>query len=180
MAYTKQNFVDQQVLTASHLNHIESGIVALDSGIEELSNGIDSSIAVLDGEITELNNAKIEIKLLWENASPTSNFSAQTISLDLSDADMVMIKFKAQASSTSTTRNNAFGFVGEQIPLVGYLNLGAGSNTAEFSYRLATISTTEIAFGKGYKKSTGSSATGEEKTERSTPVEIYTIKGVQK
>lgn len=29
MAYEKQNFVDGQVLTAEHLNHIEDGLVAL-------------------------------------------------------------------------------------------------------------------------------------------------------
>lgn len=40
MAYTKQNFVDQQVLTASHLNHIEDGIVAN-----------ESNIAVVDGKL---------------------------------------------------------------------------------------------------------------------------------
>ena len=30
MAYQKQNFTDGQVLTAEHLNHIESGISAMD------------------------------------------------------------------------------------------------------------------------------------------------------
>ena len=30
MAYEKQNFVDGQILTAEHLNHIESGISAMD------------------------------------------------------------------------------------------------------------------------------------------------------
>lgn len=120
----------------------------------------------------------VKIQKVWENASPTSDFKAQTIALDLSDAEMVMIKFKAQASSTSTTRNFAFGYVGEQAPLVGFLNLGAGSNSMEFSYRLATVSSTGIEFGSGYKKSTGSSSTGEAKAERSTPVEIYTLKGV--
>ena len=29
MSYIKQNFVDGQVLMASHLNHIEEGIVSL-------------------------------------------------------------------------------------------------------------------------------------------------------
>ena len=30
MAYEKQNFVDGQILTAEHLNHIEDGISAMD------------------------------------------------------------------------------------------------------------------------------------------------------
>ena len=31
MAYTKQNFVDNQILNAEHLNHIEDGIASLDT-----------------------------------------------------------------------------------------------------------------------------------------------------
>ena len=32
MAYEKQNFIDGQVLTAEHLNHIEDGIAGLEGG----------------------------------------------------------------------------------------------------------------------------------------------------
>lgn len=40
MAYTKQNFVDQQVLTAGHLNHIEDGIANAVSKSGDTINGV--------------------------------------------------------------------------------------------------------------------------------------------
>lgn len=43
MGYTKQNFVDGQVLTAEQLNHIETGIATLESRV--------SKVAVI-GEVT--------------------------------------------------------------------------------------------------------------------------------
>lgn len=38
MSYEKQNFVNDQILTADHLNHIENGIINLDNVINELNN----------------------------------------------------------------------------------------------------------------------------------------------
>lgn len=38
MSYTKQTFVDGQVLKAEHLNHIEAGIVALENAIGSLGS----------------------------------------------------------------------------------------------------------------------------------------------
>ena len=47
MAYKKQNFVDDQILTADHLNYIEDGIIVLDNKIDQfrdnLSNGTVTS-----------------------------------------------------------------------------------------------------------------------------------------
>lgn len=44
----------------------------------------------------------ISMELLWENASPTSEFGAQTINLDLSKYDAVEIIFRADKSFDST------------------------------------------------------------------------------
>lgn len=43
MSYKKQNFVDDQILTADHLNHIEDGIVALDNRVDQLENNSSNS-----------------------------------------------------------------------------------------------------------------------------------------
>lgn len=41
-------------------------------------------------KINTLNKNKIEIVKLWENASPTSSFGKQTVSLDLSDYGLII------------------------------------------------------------------------------------------
>lgn len=46
MSYTKQNFVDGQVLTAAHLNHIESGLAALES--TSGTPGVSPIVSVFD------------------------------------------------------------------------------------------------------------------------------------
>lgn len=56
MGYQKQNFVSGQVLNSAHLNHIENGIVEIESSVstsladkvtkEELKNTIDSTLSL--------------------------------------------------------------------------------------------------------------------------------------
>lgn len=56
MSYEKQNFVDGQVLTAAHLNHIEDGISALESqggsggsvSDEHINSLIDAKLGVIE------------------------------------------------------------------------------------------------------------------------------------
>lgn len=47
MAYEKQNFVDGKVLTATHLNHIEEGIVALEKLISSSASARLASVILL-------------------------------------------------------------------------------------------------------------------------------------
>ena len=84
--------------------------------------------------------------LLWTNANPSSAFSAQTISLDLSGYTDILIKVKSVTSETSVQwdilediENNT------KQALVVY-------STAQnvFGTRLCTISSTGIAFSTGY------------------------------
>lgn len=186
MAYTKQNFVDQQVLTAGHLNHIESGIAALDSGIAELesgiaelSNGTDSSIAALDSEITELNNAKIEMKLLWTNASPSSSFSAQDVALDLSSYAGVIIEYCHHTSRPNDLRS-AFCEVGKTLVLQSiysdFYNGSDANGNPQYAYRRASISESKVGFATGFY-ATGTGKVAEDK-KIDVPYKIYGIKGV--
>lgn len=57
MSYVKQNFVDGQILTAEHMNHIEDGIAAVSEGIKsDTGDGIS-------------NTAKALLLNLFENAA---------------------------------------------------------------------------------------------------------------
>lgn len=106
-------------------------------------------------------------ELLWTNASPQSQFGAQTISLDLSNYDAVLVVVTnttlSGAPSTSYivkegTRSNMFG-----IALAG---------TDDIYKRAVTISQSGVAFESGYAaKSQNNGAL--------IPYQIYGIKGVQ-
>lgn len=71
-------------------------------------------------------------ELLWENASPTSNFSEQTISLDLSEYQFVAVEYRF--NTDGDVRKTDFGLVGstfvmDVISPSGYL----GRRTGEIS-----------------------------------------------
>lgn len=100
--------------------------------------------------------------LLWTNASPTSSFAAQTVSLDLRGYDAVVIVVDADRRHTFPC------FVGFQYDL-SYLP--SGYNAASFG-RLATVSSVGVDFGAGYYN-TGANNTV------AVPQAIYGIKGVQ-
>lgn len=47
-----------------------------------------------------MNRKKIEIKKVWENASPGSDFSEQTIELNVTDASFILVAFKVTKNSS--------------------------------------------------------------------------------
>ena len=55
----------------------------------------DDIFALIPGLLGE----KLRMDLRWENASPTSSFAAQAVSVDMSDGDMVAIEFDSSEST---------------------------------------------------------------------------------
>lgn len=99
--------------------------------------------------------------LLWTNPNPDSNFSAQTVTLDLSAYDAVLVVCRMFATTTYYFTNTC---------MVG---LPAILNTLDVSGnrygRTADVTTTGIVFGQGYSNGTASAS-------RVIPVSIYGIK----
>ena len=82
----------------------------------------------------------VPMTLLWTNASPTSDFAAQTVQIDLSAYDFVMIEMKS-----STTSVAYFTYIGEAvignkgfIQKVVTLNDGAGVAGIERQFTLSS------------------------------------------
>ena len=112
--------------------------------------------------ITE--NDAVRIVKLWENASPSSTFAAQTLSLDLSGYDAVMIFFHNASDSTIYLSTG-------MIP-IGYKTTLAYTTTSGAIYsRPATASSTGIVFEAGQTGTTSGA-------KYCVPVHIYGIKGV--
>lgn len=109
-----------------------------------------------------------QITKLWENASPTSTFAAQTVALNLSGYDGVMVTFKALYNGTDIRMTT--GFIPLGIKGVGMLTHGDADSIRKRNF-IATESGVE--FETGYKVAGNSSGVG-----HAIPTAIYGIKGV--
>ena len=89
-----------------------------------------------------------ETDLLWTNASPSSSFAAQTISIDLSNYSWILIAHKAAASGSNLSVD--IFLVGTQ----GHLRI---VNSA-IARRVASVSNTGVEFNAGYNLTQGGSS----------------------
>lgn len=116
---------------------------------------------------------RLSMDLLWENASPTSAFAAQTVSVDLSKYDMIAVLTdhltiaKKGVSASITTYHALYTYqsYGYQVRL---------------GQRKFTASETGITFDAGWAMKGSNSWTYESAVNNSAaiPVAIYGIKGV--
>lgn len=103
---------------------------------------------------------------LWTNSDPSSNFSAQTVPLDLSGYSVIAIACKQQNSTSIDMAIPCLGFVGNTLQCC-VPNIGS---TQYFYKRTATIASTGITFSTGYRNTTGTTGTN-----YCIPVAIYGV-----
>ena len=128
----------------------------------------------------EINNliggACIKYKL-WENASPSSNFPAQTLDISWEDYDFILIHFRHYTTANYCTTNiiainDTFNtaFLNSALPhMNSYLYLYG---------RTLNFEDGGIMFHEGYSHDTNS-ATEKQGNEYAVPLVIYGIKGVE-
>lgn len=102
-------------------------------------------------------------KLLWTNPSPTSDFVAQTISLDLSDYDAVDIEVNMYTSSSGEYHQTFRGAIGTNLLMSGMIY----QTTMPLS-RLCEIHSDSIPFNTGFANTDNNGAV--------VPLKIYGIK----
>ena len=86
---------------------------------------------------------------VWSNASPSSDFGAQTLTLDLSDADFVDMDIDIAGNGRGRVQRFKIGEKG--------MITSNNDNTAYTNYcytRLLEVTTTGITFGDGYFNNT--------------------------
>lgn len=135
----------------------------------DTSEAGDSEGFYTKGETDDLLAGKVSMTLLWENASPSSAFAAQTISLDLSGYEFIYVIAANWFVS---------GFVRTQVGASGTINRYAPISWSKTTgSRNLDIVETGIYFTGGYSGGaiggTFSAANGE-----CVPTQIYGIKGV--
>lgn len=128
-------------------------------------------------------NSGIQMVKLWENASPTSSFAAQTVSLDLNDYDMVEISFyQATNQPYMHTKRIVVGSSSDLgVVTTRFLETSGTSTSGSWTTsRQVTTSTTKITFGAGaYEYVYVNSDNHIVNNIYTIPVAIYGIKGVQ-
>ena len=131
--------------------------------------------AYADEVAEQFANEKVSMELVWENASPSSDFAAQTIDLELVDAELVAIEFRTTTGSTS----RCYEFIrnGSTGALTRVVNV-TNSTTMLAVTRNATVMETGVEFSVGYSKTVSATATTESAS-RSIPTRIYAIRGIQ-
>ena len=125
--------------------------------------------------ITPENIGAISMELLWENASPSSDFAAQTIALDLSQIDVVKVVYKVM-----TTSDNEYTFeasVNRSATIINFVN-ASFSSTTQVSSRDLTINPDGIIFKDSLNKQITSSSAASTSNSRIIPIKIYGVKGV--
>ena len=117
-----------------------------------------------------LNDSKLSMELLWENASPTSSFAAQTVSIDLSDYDEIEVEHERYVPYGGVSFEKAR--VGTQ-GILKYIEL---SEAASYLFvRRFVVDTKSIKFEEAILSSCGA---GVIDNWRVVPLRIYGIKGV--
>ena len=125
--------------------------------------------------VTLANLGGVSMKSLWTNASPTSNFAAQTISLNLSDYEYVLVRY---LYSTDYQDIDQIAIV--KVGREAYLTFtGAVSTSIYVTQRPISLGSNSVAFGAPVYKTYSSTANPTANNKYCIPVEIIGIKGVQ-
>lgn len=107
----------------------------------------------------------ISMRLVWTNPSPSSNFAAQTLALELGNYDAVVIYVKQDTS----TNYGAFCFAAMDINTTIFTK---GQTNGTMFGRYITASGAGITFSNGYS----GSSTG---AQYAIPLYVYGIKGIR-
>ena len=126
------------IKTINGYSILGSGNISITSGVSSV-NGATGTV-VLDADDV---GAMSKWVLLWTNASPTSNFAAQTVSLDLSGYDLIMV-----SAMWSTGNQQIIQPVITTVPS-GDCRIDTTDTTAKNLDREFTVSTTGITFNSG-------------------------------
>lgn len=126
-------------------------------------------------EEAELAMYGMKMELLWENASPTNGFDAQTISLDLSSYQGVLVTCVANNGSS-------YCDIGRSATLVSGVIWSADYSGMDLECRWFNTSQTGVTFSKSFVAEFAANYTrrntGDFLTKRAVPRRIYGIKGV--
>lgn len=122
-------------------------------------------------------NSGIQMELIWTNASPTSSFAAQTVSLDLSKYDMVLIITRSSTGNAISKTHICKKGCTER--LVMFEEIETSGKNVYIRGRQVTISETGVVIGSGTNRNITGTSLSSGGDGFVIPLTIYGIKGVQ-
>ena len=154
------------------LAHQENGVWVLN----EIPNYADEMAKCAQyNPTTGIHNGPFTMTKLWENASLTSTFGAQTISVSLDGYDMIFCTGKSDyAANTGLYLTSSFvpNIVGN-TGVIFEMYTDGWEQTRSF-----TIASNGITFSNGYMANHSGHAYHTDRNDRAIPTAIYGIKGV--
>ena len=129
-----------------------------------------SVVTSVNGQSGAVTLPFLTMELLWTNPSPSSNFAAQTVSLDLSGYIVGAIVFAA-SKTDYTLSSPQFFIVNNSMQRI------VSTVWAIFQYRDITVSTSGITFSGGNRMSSYGGGYAQSDAEI-IPIFIYGIKGI--
>lgn len=134
MTYTKQNFVDNQTLSAEHLNHIEDGIASLDT------NKADTGHA----------HPKLTIKTYGDGYTTISEYNGTgEFYLDLIPSSVGLLRLSSTPDILSYNGDN-YNIGGSKVSL-GYKNKVTGAISAAIGQENEVTDACSLAIGRWNK-----------------------------
>ena len=135
----------------------------------------DAAVARTNLGVTLANLGGVSMKSLWINASPTSDFATQTISLNLSGYEYVLVRY---LYSTDYQSLNQIAIV--KVGGDAYLTFtGVASTNIYLSQRTISVGSDSVVFGAPVYKTYASTSKPTANNKYCIPVEIIGIRGVQ-
>lgn len=111
----------------------------------------------------------------WKNASPTSNFAAQKIAVDLSDCSEVGIEY-AYSGAGNTSYFSRIR-IGGSASIICWYQLSSSGNTMGQFNRAVNVDTAGVDFGDAFGKSTSTGVEATTNNGRVIPLAIYKLGG---
>ena len=149
-------------------NPTAGNVLVTDSNGQAVDGGALGDCAYYDAQTVAsgVDTVKVgcDIDLIWENSSPTSSFSAQTVAMDLSEYNYLTLVFKY--STTSAYYNTL------AVPTDGltYRVTIGNSQNSNNGIRNFTTSATGISFEAGYYNASSNNT-------YLVPYKVYGIRG---
>lgn len=129
-----------------------------------------------EAEAGLLNLGGCKIGVIWENASPSSAFDAQRITVE-DVASYSLFIFECANSTTASARTFTFARKGIKTACIIMANLNSANVKLLFTSRAVLVSDNGyIDFESGYSRFSDEAAS--ERTDRAIPIRVYGIKGV--
>lgn len=145
-------------------------------------NGLNAPTNADEAATKGYADGKLSLELLWQNASPNSIFSAQTISLDMAKYQYIMVDTVTTPGAVIIRKGTDAEPTSSALSLLVVSSTSANATVLQVGRRMVVVKSASVAFQDNnstiYTTTTGSFKAVEASNSSAVPYRIYGIKGV--